>query len=62
MRVKMLNFEQMESDIALLRRLKALKIPKGRRSKDIAAEFVVAAKKEGDVPAQFEAKTPEEKK
>lgn len=44
MRVKVLDFDQMESDVALLRRLKELKIPKGRRSGSVAAGFTVVQK------------------
>lgn len=64
MKVKTLDFDQMTADIALLRQLKELKIPKGRRGGDVVAGFTVRQKKPDDVGAGFtvESKTPEEKK
>lgn len=44
LRVKKLDYEQMLSDVELLRRLKDLKIPKGRKAKDVAAGFTVVQK------------------
>ena len=44
LRVKKLDYEQMLSDVALLRRLKDLRIPKGRKAKDVAAGFTVVQK------------------
>lgn len=44
LRVKKLDYERMLSDVALLRRLRDLKIPKGRKAKDVAAGFTVVQK------------------
>ena len=44
LRVKKLDYEQMLYDVALLRRLKDLRIPKGRKAKDVAAGFMVVQK------------------
>ena len=44
LRVKKLDYEQMLSDVSLLRRLKDLRIPKGRKAKDVAAGFTVVQK------------------
>ena len=63
MKVKTLDFDQMIADIALLRQLKELKIPKGRRGGDVVAGFTVRQPKE-TAAAGFEVGpgTPEEKK
>lgn len=42
LRVKRLPFEEMHSDLELLMRLKDLKIPKGRKAKDMSAKFTVS--------------------
>uniref|UniRef100_A0A6M3M2N0 Uncharacterized protein n=1 Tax=viral metagenome TaxID=1070528 RepID=A0A6M3M2N0_9ZZZZ len=41
LRAKKLDFEAMESDMELLRRLGALKVPKGRKALDVKASFTV---------------------
>ncbi len=63
MKVKVLDFDQMLIDIALLKQLKELKVPKGRRGQDVIAGFTVRPRKTGDV-AGFKVgpETPEEKK
>jgi hypothetical protein len=65
MKVKTLDFDQMIIDIALLRQLKELKIPKGRRGGDVVAGFTVKQSKETtDAVAGFKVGpgTPEKKK
>ena len=44
LRVKKLDYDQMSSDLELLGRLRDLKIPKGRKAKDVAAGFTVVQK------------------
>ena len=65
MKVKTLDFDQMIADIALLRQLKELKIPKGRRSGSVVAGFTVRqAKETTDIASGFrvEPGTQEKKK
>lgn len=52
-RAKKLDFETMESDIALLRRLAILQVPKGRKSLDLKASFEVKHSDTVDVKAGF---------
>ena len=58
LRVKRLDYDQMSSDLELLGRLRDLKIPKGRKAKNVAAGFIVRKPGEkDDVAASFEVKT-----
>jgi len=52
-RAKKLDFEAMESDIELLRRLAKLKVPKGRKSLDLKASFIVKQSDSADMKAGF---------
>ena len=55
LRAKRLDFEAMREDLELLERLASLRIPKGRKSADMQAQFTVRARGEGDIPAKFTA-------
>ena len=59
LRVKKLDYDRMTSDLELLGRLRDLKIPKGRKNKDVAASFTVRKGVEKDaIAASFEARHP----
>ncbi len=58
LRAKKLDFDAMQKDIELLERLAKLKLPKGRKSKDMMALFVVRQGKDADVAGKFTVSSP----
>lgn len=52
-RAKNLDFEVMESDMELLRRLAALIVPQGRKSLDLRASFTVVQPGSENMKASF---------
>lgn len=53
LRAKKLDFVAMQEDMTLLERLAKLRLPKGRKSADVMASFIVRGRREGDVLASF---------
>lgn len=55
-RLKFLDFDEMEEDILLLRKLNTMKIPIGRKAKEVPAKLVVRQKTGNEVKAKLEVK------